>query len=149
MVEEASIERIVQRVRSLGRDDVAEIGRLPVGVHTRWRNLRSTKVVVTGPQWQHILDRHPEIGELLPDLITTLRDPDEIYTNGEAEPNSATFWKSLDESGQRWIRATVSLATPEKGVGIDNSVITARKSRRRGYLRDIRAEVKVWVKGET
>lgn len=82
---------------------------------------------------------------LIPELLRTLTDPDEIHIDRDYE-SSATFWRALDGEGVRWIRATVSLATPEKGLQRDNSLITARKSRRRDYRRDLREGRRIWMK---
>ena len=66
MAEDESIELICQRIRALGRNDVVELGQLPAAVHVHWRDLRSAKIVITGPQRDHLLQEHPEMEVLIP-----------------------------------------------------------------------------------
>jgi hypothetical protein len=143
--EDESIEYLCRRIRALGHDEVAEVGHVPAGVYLHWHGLHSAKIVITGPQRNHLLLEHPEMEPLIPELLRALRDPDEIHVDRDYE-SSATFWRALDTEGRRWIRATVSLATPDKDVHRDSSLITARKSRQRDYLRALREGRRIWVK---
>jgi hypothetical protein len=127
---------------------ITEVGMLPAIVPVLWPTVTSTTLIITGRQLAHILDAHPEMSALFYEILMTLRDPDEIHRD-RISLTSAILWRALDQDGEHWVRASVSLATPDKGAGRSNSLITAWRIRRRGYLGDVHAGRRAWRKGES
>jgi hypothetical protein len=95
LAEDESIERLVLRVRMLGREDVVELGDLPALISMHWWEVSGRIVVLTGERKRHILDGHSEMQDHIPALIHTIRDPDEIHRN-KRDPLVAIFWCRID-----------------------------------------------------
>ena len=143
MAENESSERIVMRVRLLDRDDVAELGDLPVFISLHWREVSRRNVVLTGERKRHILDGHPEMQDLIPALIRTVQDPDEIHRN-KLDTLVAIFWRRIEDQ-DHYLRIALLLSPAEE---LQHSVMSAWRVRRKDYEREGRQERRVWKKGE-
>jgi hypothetical protein len=87
------------RVRPLDRDDVAELGDLPIFISVHWQEVSRRNVVLTGERKRHILDGHPEMHDRIPAMIRTVQDPDEIHRN-KLDPLVAIFWRRIEGQDQ-------------------------------------------------
>jgi hypothetical protein len=140
LAEEDPIERIAQRVRSLKHDEIAELGRLPLGVRHHWINLKSDRLIITRERRDHLFSSHSETRDLLRSVLETVLDPDEIHRN-KSDVEMAIFWRSLDEEKRYHMRAAVWLPVRD---GLAASVISARKTRREDFVREERQGRLIW-----
>lgn len=144
----SSDEQLILALLAMELDSVIEIGNVPAVIHHHWKLLTTEQLVITGRQLDHIRSTHFEMMELVGELILTMRYPDEIHRDHISD-TSAIFWKALDPEGMHWLRASISLATQDKGPEKANSLITAWRIRRRGYLHGVNAGRRLWRKGES
>ena len=144
MAKEDSIERIIAQVRSLGRDEVAEIGDLPAIVHRHWRELRTGSVVLTQPQREHMFERHQETKDLLLDVVLAVIDPDEIHPDKDF-PDRVVFWREIEGDATHWMRTVVVLDTTPP---LQPSILTAWRTRQSEFRRQGRKVVPVWKREE-
>lgn len=77
-------------------------------------------VVLTSERKRHILDGHPEIKDLFPALIRTVRDPDEIHRNKQ-DPMMVIFWRGI-EGQEHYLRVALLLS---EGGELHHSIMSA------------------------
>lgn len=140
MAADESVEQIAQRVRLLEREEVVEIGDLPVVVHQFWRGLRTGRVVFTQPQREHMFQRHQETRALLLDVIWAVIDPDEIHPDKDFS-DRVVFWRALEGDSTHWMRTVVVLDTTPP---LQPSVLTAWRTRQAEFRRQGRKVTPVW-----
>lgn len=145
MTDPEGIEHLADRLLLILDSEVIDVGLVPIAIRQEWPHLASDRLVITGPQWRHVLTVHSEMKNLARVVLLAMVDPDEIHRD-KISDSSAILWRRLDAKGNYWVRVSVSLATADKGLDRANSLITAWRIRKRGYESDVRAGRRIWQK---
>lgn len=137
---EDSIVRIARNVLFLRQGELATIGRLPIERLRSWPDLKSDRMILTHERLEHLLSRHPETRHLLPHVLATALDPDEIHRN-RSDGEIAIFWRLLDNERNYYLRAAIWLPLKEE---LAASILSARQTRHEDYAREGRQGRLVW-----
>ena len=135
-----AVHESLWRLRTLRFDEVLYIGDLPSLSLTNWPNRITDRVVITAERRRHYLERHPDVEPCEDVPIEAVRDPDEIHRYVR-DITIANVYRQIDE--QHDIVASIQIT---HAVGMMNSVMTARISRKRDRDSARRRGLLLWNK---
>ena len=139
-MDEESIQRLVERARHLQPEEIVQVGLLPVAIELFWPDLVTRQVAITGERLLHLYDHHPETEPYLAIVLQTMLDPDEIHRN-QTDDEMAIFWKEMPFDSTHLMRAAIWITNRQ---GLFCSVMSARRTRRKDFEREMRRGRLVW-----